>query len=238
MRALMHLLSFSILLQLVTSLQPTKKERRPYPRPSSTTLKPGSTGVPSIVPTAASGGGLEFYKEVHVGVLNVSGWDLYFDGLLRAGAVNFMLDGYMVRNNEILKWLHRDWDKSRFMSLKKRVQAKGGKILATLYDNLDHNYQYDIDRDIFLSNARKFLQAYPVDGFCLTYGGSSEEQVFYIRELITAFQELGKISMTKYSHFTWNFVERLGMIRITRSYTEYQSDNKDGNLISNMANHR
>ncbi|KAF4716134.1 hypothetical protein FOZ63_028225 [Perkinsus olseni] len=141
------------------------------------------------MPTAASGWGLEFYKVVHFPwsqgiVKDHIDWDSYFDGLLRADAKNFVLHGYRIKKNKILDFQFGDWDKSRFMSLKKRVQAKGGNILADL--------------------------TYPVDG--LTDAGSSVEQVadghlFHSGRSIPTSHGHSMATLTcaaRSFHYTWN----------------------------------
>ncbi|KAF4685898.1 hypothetical protein FOZ63_030603 [Perkinsus olseni] len=206
MRVSKQLLSLCILVQLVTSGNPTRKQREACPTQSSTTSPPGK--------------GLEFYTEVlnpwdppkMIGFDHFD-WDSYFNGLLMAGVSNFMLYGYMLQESMIETWAEQfeDWDKTRFMSLKERVKAKGGRIVAHLSWRLHIDPFKDFNRETFLSSARRFLEVYPVDGFWMLYDRFDEDQLLTMKELGKVFKELGVIFITKSYYYEWHRALQTGI---------------------------
>ncbi|KAF4685897.1 hypothetical protein FOZ60_005946 [Perkinsus olseni] len=196
MRASKQLLGLCILFQLVTSGNPTKEQRKPCLTPPTT--------------TSPLGKGLEIYTQVALEFDGVdhSEMDSYVDKVLMNGTRNFILHNYRLHGSMIVfdKTFSQldDWDKSRFMSLRDRVKAKGGKIVASLWWGPDHVSFKDFDKETFQSSVRKFVEIYPVDGFSVALERFDGDHLLIMGELIATFKKLGMMFMTKCNYYDWH----------------------------------
>ncbi|KAF4739554.1 hypothetical protein FOZ63_002078, partial [Perkinsus olseni] len=206
MSVVAHLLSFYFLLELVRSTgsvkRPSSTTRKPpkasrqlstTPKSSTTSMEPSPSTSTTWTPSSSSPP-LEFYKGVthpwdssEGPKIDIFNWESYFNEVLRGGASNLLLTGYMVDGNKIVPSIfqRKAWDDSGFTALREQVAARGGKIMLHLglyfYDN-------DFDKGTFQSSARKFLETYPVDGFL--------RKILIMKGLAEASKELGMIFMT------------------------------------------
>ncbi|KAF4698927.1 hypothetical protein FOZ62_031735 [Perkinsus olseni] len=123
------------------------------------------------------------------------------------GTRNFILPGYVLQNNMIVydKMFSQleAWDKSKFMALRKRVKAKGGKIVAYLRRGLQDQFK-DFDKEILKSSVREFVEAYPVDGFWMVNDWFDEDQLAVTKKRFEAFKELGIVTTVKSNYYEWH----------------------------------
>ncbi|KAF4675252.1 hypothetical protein FOZ60_001072 [Perkinsus olseni] len=139
-------------------------------------------------------------------------WEGYFDRLFNMGVRNFVLGGYAFDGNKIVldpnshqsvknPKPHRPWSKSGFMALKKRVEAKGGQILAHLgrptemlcTDSKDFKEKFD--KNLLLDSVTNFTEHFPVDGFRVEYEECALSNGPHpIGDIFKAIKELNMIS--------------------------------------------
>ncbi|KAF4729090.1 hypothetical protein FOZ63_033861, partial [Perkinsus olseni] len=154
MEVVPHVLSFYFLLELVRSTgsvkRPSSTTREPLkasrqlsttPKSSTTSMEPSPSTSTTWTPFSSSPP-LEFYKGVthpwdspEGPKIDIFNWEWYFNEVLRGGARNLLLTGYMVDGNKIVPSIfqHKAWDDSGFTALREQ------------------------------NSARKFLETYPVD---------------------------------------------------------------------------
>ncbi|EER14015.1 hypothetical protein Pmar_PMAR005460 [Perkinsus marinus ATCC 50983] len=94
-------------------------------------------------------------------------WENYFDQLMDAGVKNFVLGGNYIVDSEIRRGppFFPPWSETGFAALRKRVDAKGGKI----YADLDLYEDVVFDKALFVKSMNNFTKHFPVHGFLLSY---------------------------------------------------------------------
>ncbi|KAF4727670.1 hypothetical protein FOZ63_018849 [Perkinsus olseni] len=165
-------------------------------------------------PTPSPSSHLEFYKDLYYPWAVKEGpicfnqtlcprypnytWDDYFEYLLDKGVKNFVFGGLMMVRSDIRFILEYNttsrWNRTGFMPLKRRVQARGGRILGNMLD-AQGMYGKPFNKTLFRNNVAKFAKHFPVDGFriaeFLPYSGQTAE---HVKEALEAINELGLIS--------------------------------------------
>ncbi|KAF4721651.1 hypothetical protein FOZ63_010490, partial [Perkinsus olseni] len=97
-------------------------------------------------------------------------WDYYFNYTLSMGVRNYKLRGYLINRESKLtttEFFAPPWNKHGFMSLRRRVNSQGGRILADLQDfgfSSPHR-EGTFDKTVFVESVKNFTKDYPVDGF-------------------------------------------------------------------------
>ncbi|KAF4686363.1 hypothetical protein FOZ60_005373, partial [Perkinsus olseni] len=125
-------------------------------------------------------------------------WDDYFEYLLDKGVKNFVFGGLMMVRSDIRFILEYNstsrWNQTGFMALRKRVRARGGRILGDMVD-AQGMYGKPFNKTLFRENVAKFVKLFPVDGFriaeFLPYSGQTAE---HVKEALETIIELGLIS--------------------------------------------
>ncbi|KAF4683177.1 hypothetical protein FOZ60_009530 [Perkinsus olseni] len=149
-------------------------------------------------------------------------WDYYFNYTLDMGVRNYMLNGYYISRESILKTTDSFaplWDKHGFMSLRLRVKGRGGRILADLRDFWFPSWNETFNKTAFVESVKNFTKDYPVDGFIL--GFPHGKRKFWktditqaMKECFEAIEELRMVSALSFLSRDWHRVEDAAFGRI------------------------